>query len=70
MKPSFGLRFVHAHLQCEESLANGLDKKAVCEITRVAEDIVWYSVLGRNGAHVSREWCEAARFPEIAAEAA
>ena len=70
MKPSFGLRFVHAHLHCEDARASGLDKKAVCEITRVADDIVWYAVLGHDGAHISREWCEAARFPEIAAEAA
>lgn len=70
MKPSSGLRFVHARLLCQDALAIGETKPAVCEIIRVAEDIVWYSVLGLNGAPVSREWCEAARFPEIYAEAA
>ncbi len=70
MKPSSGLRFVHAQLLCQDALATGESKPAVCEIIRVAEDIVWYSVLGRNGAPVSREWCETARFPEICAQAA
>ena len=70
MKPSSGLRFVHARLLCQDALAHGDTKPAVCEIIRVAEDIVWYSVLGSNGTPVSREWCEASRFPEIYAEAA
>ncbi|MBI3447010.1 MAG: hypothetical protein HY055_17000 [Magnetospirillum sp.] len=70
MKPSFGLRFVHANLVCEDARAVGENKQALCEIIRVADDIVWYAVLGRNGSPVSREWCEAARFPEIFSEAA
>ena len=70
MKPSFGLRFVHAHKVCEDALAAGENQQALCEIIRVADDIVWYAVLGRNGSPVSREWCEAARFQEIFAEAA
>ncbi len=70
MKPSSGLRFVHTRLLCQDALATGESKPAVCEIIRVAENIVWYSVLGRNGAPVSREWCETSRFPEICAEAA
>ncbi|WP_235062852.1 hypothetical protein [Paramagnetospirillum caucaseum] len=70
MKPSFGLRFVHASLICEDALAVGENKQALCEITRVADDIVWYAVLGRNGGTVSREWIEAARFPDIFVQAA
>jgi hypothetical protein len=70
MKPSSGLRFIHARLLCQDALESGENKPAVCEIIRVAEDIVWYSVLGLNGAPVSREWVEAARFPEICAQAA
>jgi hypothetical protein len=70
MKPSFGLRFVHAHMVCEDALAAGETKRALCEIIRVADDIVWYAVLGRDGGTVSREWVEAARFPEICGQAA
>ena len=70
MKPSFGLRFVHASLICEDALAVGDKKQALCEIIRVADDIVWYAVLGRNGGTVSREWIESARFPDIFAQAA
>ncbi len=70
MKPSFGLRFVHASRYCEDSRAAGEEKRAICEIIRVADDIVWYSVLGATGAPVSREWCEASRFSDICAEAA
>ena len=70
MKPSSGLRFVHTRLLCQDALATGQNKPALCEIIRVAEDIVWYSVLGLNGAPVSREWVEAARFPDICAQAA
>ncbi|MDO8607664.1 MAG: hypothetical protein Q7R40_14090 [Phaeospirillum sp.] len=70
MKPSSGLRFVHSKLLCQDALATGENKPAVCEIIRVAEDIVWYSVLGLNGTPVSREWCETARFPDICTKAA
>ncbi len=70
MKPSFGLRFVHSSLVCEDALAVGDKKQALCEIIRVADDIVWYAVLGRNGGTVSREWIEAARFSDICAQAA
>ncbi|CAA7626724.1 conserved hypothetical protein [Candidatus Terasakiella magnetica] len=70
MKPSFGLRFAHAHLLCEASQAEGSRKQAICEVLRVADDIVWYAVLGENGIQVSREWCEIARFPDICANAA
>lgn len=70
MKPSSGLRFVHSSLMCEDALAVGENKKALCEIIRVVDDIVWYAVLGRNGGTVSREWVETARFPEICAQAA
>ncbi|WP_009868611.1 hypothetical protein [Paramagnetospirillum magnetotacticum] len=70
MKPSFGLRFVHASLVCEDALAQGEKKQALCEILRVADDIVWYAVLGRNGGTVSREWIEAERFSDICAQAA
>lgn len=70
MQPSFGLRFVHTNLKCEEAFAAGETKPALCEVTRVADDIVWYAVLGRDGSHVSREWCEIARFPDIYADAA
>ena len=70
MTPSFGLRFIHANLKCEDALAVGENKQALCEIIRVVDNIVWYAVLGRNGGTVSREWVELARFPEIFVQAA
>jgi len=70
MKPLIGLRFVHARMVCEDVLATGGSKPAICEVIRIDQDVVWYSVLGGNGASVSREWCEISRFPEICAAAA
>ncbi|OAN52185.1 hypothetical protein A6A04_00315 [Paramagnetospirillum marisnigri] len=70
MKPSSGLRFAHARLVCQDALSKGHHSPAICEVIRVAENIVWYSVLGGDGMPVSREWCEEARFPEICANAA
>jgi hypothetical protein len=70
MKPSFGLRFIHANLMCEDARSVGENKQALCEIIRVVDDIVWYAVLGRNGGTVSREWVQLDRFEEIFAQAA
>ncbi|RAU23281.1 hypothetical protein CU669_03810 [Paramagnetospirillum kuznetsovii] len=70
MKPSSGLRFAHARLVCQDALAKGKNIPALCEVIRVTENIVWYSVLGGDGSPVSREWCEEAVFPEICANAA
>ncbi|CAA7627596.1 hypothetical protein [Magnetospirillum sp. SS-4] len=70
MKPSSGLRFEHARLMCRDALAAGQSKPALCQIARVVDNIVWYEVLGADGAIVSREWCDAARFPDIFAKAA
>jgi hypothetical protein len=69
MKPSSGLRFVHARLQCQDALASGENRGALCQITRVVENIVWYEVLGPDGATISREWCDTLRFPDICAQA-
>ncbi len=70
MKPSSGLRFVHARLICQDALAAGQSKPALCQIVRVIDNIVWYEVLGANGTMVSREWCDTAGFPDICREAA
>jgi hypothetical protein len=70
MKPSSGLRFVHSRLMCQDALAAGQSKLALCQIARVIDNIVWYEVLGANGTIVSREWCNTDRFPDICGEAA
>ena len=70
MKPACGIRFIHSHLNRDDAIDDSGENRAVCEITRVADDIVWYAVLDRNGTAISREWCEVSRFPEIVAQAA
>ena len=70
MKPARGIRFIHAHLNRDDATDDNGEKRAVCEITRVADDIVWYAVLDRNGTAISREWCEISRFPVLFVQAA